>query len=237
MSAKPILNFCTLGTLDIFSQLQIEEALLRVDDQNWCLINVGSPPAIVLGISGVVHELVDEQKLHHHPIPLIRRFSGGGTVVVDQNTLFISFIFSRRDFDLGNCPRKVMQWTEVVYKPVFAPESFSLEETDYTLYNKKIGGNAQYFSKERILHHTTFLWDFLPHHMSLLKMPKTTPRYRKDRNHEEFVDRLCRYYPSPSYLIDRLKTELSKQFHIAEQSDHSFHDMLLKPHRKALQRL
>lgn len=231
------LNFCELHNLDIFKQLQLEEALLRCDDQNWCLVNRGSSPAIVLGISGVAHELVDLQKVSENPIPLIRRFSGGGTVIVDENTLFVTFLFSKKDLDLGTCPRKVMQWTETIYKPVFQPEAFSLQETDYTIHSKKVGGNAQYFSKDRTLHHTTFLWDFDPKNMSYLTMPKKTPEYRKGRSHEEFIDKLCRLYPSQQFLIDRLKNELQNHFSVQEKSFSSFQEILKKPHRTSLARL
>ena len=37
----------------ILEQLQLEEALFRADQRNWCLLNSGSPPAIVMGISGL----------------------------------------------------------------------------------------------------------------------------------------------------------------------------------------
>ena len=42
----------------IYDQLLIEEQLLRHESGNYILINSGSPPAIVLGISGKVPELV-----------------------------------------------------------------------------------------------------------------------------------------------------------------------------------
>ena len=39
--------------LPILRQLRLEEALLRADAGNWCIINDGSSiPAIVMGISG-----------------------------------------------------------------------------------------------------------------------------------------------------------------------------------------
>ena len=36
----------------ILEQLKMEEALLRSDNRNWCIINQGSPVSIVMGISG-----------------------------------------------------------------------------------------------------------------------------------------------------------------------------------------
>ena len=42
-----------LQNFPILRQLLLEEALLRADSSNWCIINDGtSVPAIVMGISG-----------------------------------------------------------------------------------------------------------------------------------------------------------------------------------------
>ena len=48
--------------LPILEQLRLEEASLRCDERNFCIINEGSTPAIVLGISGKLEELVDQEK-------------------------------------------------------------------------------------------------------------------------------------------------------------------------------
>lgn len=63
-------------------------------------------------------------------IQVIKRFTGGGTVVVDHNTTFCSLIFRAEDVEGVECyPRPVMQWSEGFYKPVFAPHGeFSLRE-------------------------------------------------------------------------------------------------------------
>lgn len=70
-----------LNDIPILTQLQIEEALLRLDDRNWCIINHGSTDAIVMGISGKAEELIHQGKLRDNPVNVIRRFSGGGTVL------------------------------------------------------------------------------------------------------------------------------------------------------------
>ena len=80
----------------IYEQLLLEEALLRNDSRNFCIVNKGSSPAIVMGISGKAQELVDLAKAQSLQIPIIKRFSGGGTVIVDHNTLFVTFIFQKR---------------------------------------------------------------------------------------------------------------------------------------------
>ena len=69
------MNILHLKNFPIFRQLQIEEALLRLDKRNFCIINEGSPPAIVMGISGKPDELIDKTRLAQNPIPVIKRFS------------------------------------------------------------------------------------------------------------------------------------------------------------------
>ncbi len=50
---------------------------------------------------------------------------------------------------------------------------------DYCFGEAKFGGNAQAITRKRWLHHTTFLWDFQPSHMGLLKHPANAPAYRE----------------------------------------------------------
>lgn len=44
---------------------------------------------------------------------------------------------------------------------------------------RKFGGNAQAITRQRWLHHTSFLWDFKPENMQLLKAPVRAPDYRE----------------------------------------------------------
>jgi lipoate---protein ligase len=52
--------------------------------------------AIVLGLSGKIPELVEAERANADEVPLIRRYSGGGTVLVDSNTIFCSIIMNVR---------------------------------------------------------------------------------------------------------------------------------------------
>ena len=228
-------NLLCLDQEPILNQLQIEEALLRVDSENWCIINRGSSPAIVMGISGKPESLIDIERYQKHPIPVIRRFSGGGTVVVDENTLFISFIFSKKSLDFGMSSQEVLRWSEEFYKPVFLPHPFVCQENDYTIAERKIGGNAHYFTKERWLHHTTFLWDYNPQLMALLQFPEKRPEYRLLRSHEEFITRLQLYYPSIESLVETCIFELGRHFSVTERTKEECLAIMHKPHRKSLE--
>lgn len=54
----------------------------------------------------------------------------------------------------------------------------SAVHADYTFGEQKFGGNAQAITKQRWLHHTSFLWDFDDSNMALLKHPSRVPKYR-----------------------------------------------------------
>lgn len=52
-------------------------------------------------------------------IQVIRRFSGGGTVIVDEGTIFITFICNKDAIvDLLPYPRPIMSWSAKLYGDV-----------------------------------------------------------------------------------------------------------------------
>ena len=195
--------------LSIFEQLCIEEALLRSDSRNWCILNRGAnPPVIVMGISGKPEMLVQLDAVKNARVPVIRRFSGGGTVVVDSGTVFASFVCSRDAVpEKPSFPRELMEWSAKFYEPVFSrlcgnTSPFSLRENDYCLGDTKVGGNAQTLSAGRWVHHTSFLWSFREEHMRLLTLPSKRPAYRLDRPHSAFLTPLCEHHPFGGSLDD-----------------------------------
>ena len=218
---------------NIFSQLQIEEALLRTSDKNWCLVTTGTSPAVVLGISSKVHEMIHLDKIEQNPIPIIRRFSGGGTVVVDRNTIFITFIFNQADTpDVLPNPQAILEWAKQIYHPIFGSLPFNLRENDFVFDHLKCGGNALYLIKDRWLLHTSWLWDYDKLWMEYLKNPKRQPDYRKQRPHEDFLIPLKTHFSSKKELLDSFITSLRNRFHTIEKDSTSCIDYLNRPHRK-----
>lgn len=230
---KNSLYLLHLYQVPIFRQLQIEEALLRTDSRNWCLVNHGSPSAIVMGVSGKTDEWINTIQLEKKPVTLIRRFSGGGTVFIDKETLFITFICNTSLIPIQPYPRHIMSWTEKLYQPVFHPHPFRLEENDYVFGERKFGGNAQSICKERWLHHSSFLWDYQIENMDYLLLPKKAPTYRQGRAHSDFLCRLKEYWPEKKFFMDCFFKELEKNFTLKESDEKEIEEILLKPHRKA----
>lgn len=229
----PPLYLLHLSNTSILEQLQLEEALLRVDDRNWCIVNHGSSPAIVMGISGQIHQLIHEEKWKSAPVPIIRRFSGGGTVFVDENTTFITFICNTTFVPVSPFPCQIMRWTEEFYRPLFSPHDFQLQENDYTLGLHKFGGNAQSICKGRWLHHSSLLWDFSPVNMDYLQLPPKMPTYRQQRSHGDFLCRLKNYWSHKEEFHQHLMNQLNIQFNIQEMKREEVWKITQEPHRKA----
>ncbi len=233
MKNLPQINVLALEGVSILEQLRLEEALLRSGDQNFCILNHKSSPAIVMGISGKEEELIDEEEFSKRPVSVIRRFSGGGCVLINQETLFLTFICNRKDIDIGTCPKALLSWTEKVLMPCFLPGSFQVRENDYVLGDKKFGGNAQYFTKDRWLHHTSILWDFSDEEMRVLKMPPKIPDYREGRSHKKFLIRLKEHFSSKDHFFENVIHSLSKSFQLQKLEKCDVEYILKTPHRKA----
>ena len=202
--------------LCILRQLRLEEKLLRSPGAgNWCLLNDGTPErSVVLGISGKPHQLVDVRRALDDGVRVIKRFSGGGTVIVDRDTQFVTLVMNAAAVpDLALFPRQIMEWTGTLYggRPhgVFADmPGWQLRENDYVIGERKVGGNAQSISKDRWLHHTSFLWDFREETMKFLTNPAKQPRYRANRSHSDFLAPLKTYLPDRNALATRIEAAL-----------------------------
>lgn len=230
---RPQLHLIDLRGTSILDQLRIEEALLRADERNWCLVNQGVSSTIVMGISAKPEELIDYSQLNDKPVPVLKRFSGGGTVFIDENCLMCTFICNSQDMNVPCFPKEVFTWSEKFYKPLFHDVDFALRENDYVIGSKKFGGNAQYMTRNRWLHHSSLLWDFKSENMRYLKMPQKTPEYRKNRNHEEFLCKLSHYYSTKEDIHERFKKRLGECFSFHEYDKHNLTEILERPHRKA----
>lgn len=64
-------------------------------------------------------ELTDLKSVLRDHVPVIRRFSGGGTVIVDDGTIFVTFICNKDVIPgLQAYPYPIMSWTGQLYGDV-----------------------------------------------------------------------------------------------------------------------
>ncbi|KAL1360839.1 hypothetical protein HN51_006223 [Arachis hypogaea] len=212
----PLMNLVRLRGFPILQQLHLEERMLRTSSANWCIINDGTTfPTVVMGLSGKVPELVEAKSVLRDHIPVIRRFTGGGTVIVDQGTIFVTLICNKDDVsDVQPFPRPIMSWSGQLYDEVFKGfADFHLRENDYVFGDRKFGGNAQSITKHRWVHHTSFLWNYEVKNMSYLKLPAKAPKYRLTRDHTDFVCSMKEYLPR-SEFVERTIKAIGAQFSV-----------------------
>lgn len=237
LSNRPKLHLIQLKKWSIMDQLRLEEALLRLDQRNWCILNEGASQAIVMGISTKPEQVIHYPKLNSAPVPLIKRFTGGGTVFIDENCLLSTFICNSDELKVPCFPKAVFEWSESFYQSLFPTCNFALRENDYVIDQKKFGGNAQYMSKNRWLHHSSLLWDYAPENMEYLKMPPKMPGYRQNRIHSDFLCRLNSYYPNKEKFMDSLVKRLSVFFSVHAMPVSEIEGIVNEPHRKVTQEI
>ncbi|XP_037492937.1 uncharacterized protein LOC105635929 [Jatropha curcas] len=191
---RPLMNLVKFKGVSILEQLHLEEKLLRTSSDNWCIVNDGTnAPAIVMGLSGKPSELLEIGPVLRDHVPVIKRFTGGGTVIVDGGTIFVTLICNKDDVPgVQPYPPSIMSWSGLLYNEVFQGiGDFQLRENDYVFGDHKFGGNAQSIIKSRWVHHTSFLWDYDVKNMAYLRLPALAPKYRSARNHNEFLNYLA----------------------------------------------
>jgi lipoate-protein ligase A len=192
------IELITLQDTPIEKQLEIEKTLLDKETNSFILINTGPPKAIVMGSSQKEEEVIHLEKASK--IPIIRRFSAGGCVILDKDTIMVTFIMNKKEVGIDLFPLSIMKWTEKFYQNCLSIPSFSLVDNDYVIGDKKVGGNAQYIKKARFLHHSSFLWDYNKEHMDVLKHPPKEPAYRKHRPHHEFLTTLKPHLSKEAFI-------------------------------------
>ncbi len=124
-------------------------------------------------------------------IKIVRRISGGGTVLQGPGCVNFSMVVSyKRD--------KAMESIGGSYRALLGKVAHALGEegvpsvfepiSDLSVYGRKISGNAQARKKNYFLHHGTFLTALSLGKVSRwIKLPSVEPRYREGRTHEEFM--------------------------------------------------
>jgi lipoate-protein ligase A len=79
---------------------------------------------IVMGIGGKPNRLLNIDKVIQDKVLVVKRFSGGGTVVMNHNAIWTTLIGRTQDFpEVEPFPRSIMEWSA---KEVFGPAFDSL---------------------------------------------------------------------------------------------------------------
>lgn len=182
----------------LFAQLQLEERLFRWGHGAWWLYNASPhPTTAVLGYFQKRTETVRPTRL-----PILRRFSGGGAVIVGPGTPLSALITP-----IDNVLPPITRFYNAVR--TIHPH-LAHTENDFHIAQKKVAGHAIAQARGVSLLHTSWLFHYHPATMAALYHPPQEPSYRQGRQHTNFMGELRHFFSTPQALLQAV-TEALKQ--------------------------
>ena len=161
-------------------------------------------PAVVLGAGCRLTDDVDEAACQADDVPILRRSSGGGTVVLGPGCLLYTLVLdSERTPELAGIRSsyafilsRVAQALSPLTPTPLPPGERGRGEggleaagiSDLAAAGRKVSGNAQQRKRRYLLHHGTLLYAFdLTRVGRYLPPPPRQPEYRAGRDHAVFL--------------------------------------------------
>lgn len=146
---------------------------------------------VVLGRSSRVVDDVHVEACRQDCVPVLRRASGGGTVLQGPGCLSYAFVLP---ISLHADLRDLRRTNEFLLRPIAAALSrwepaIALQGiSDLAVERRKISGNAQRRTRRALLFHGTLLHGMGADVISrYVKHPKRQPEYREERSHFDFL--------------------------------------------------
>ena len=192
------LHLYNLTLVTAMENLALDDALLALVDQdpNAACLRFWEPHdySVVLGRSNQAETEVRLDACLAEGIPVLRRTSGGGTVIAGPGclcyTLVLPLTDQLRSMGITRVTAELMERTANGLR-ILLPEIAVCGTSDLVWNNQKFSGNAQRWLRRAFVHHGTLLHHFdLTKFASFLAHPKREPEYRRSRPHAEFVTNL-----------------------------------------------
>lgn len=142
---------------DPYFNLALEEYFVKFKDlADDVLILWQNEPTIVVGQNQNAYEELNLDYVEKNNIKVVRRLSGGGAVYHDLGNLNFTIIknagqLHKNDFSFFALP-------VIACLKKFEVEAIFSGRNDILIDGKKFSGNAQYFHKNKVLHHGTLLF-------------------------------------------------------------------------------
>ncbi len=148
-------------------------------------------PAVVLGSGSMLAEDVHEAACAANGVPIVRRSSGGGTVLLGAGCLVYTLVLAYdRAPALTSIPSSyafILEQLRLGLEGVL-PGTERAGTSDLAAGGRKFSGNAQQRKRHYLLHHGTLLYDFdLEQVGRYLHLPSRQPDYRMGRAHRLFL--------------------------------------------------
>jgi lipoate-protein ligase A len=188
------MRFVDITLSSLAENLALDEALLLAAEKDGAEVLrlwEWPAPAVVLGAACKLAEDVDEDACGRHVIPILRRSSGGGTVLLGAGcllyTLVLGYDRAAELTDVRASYRYILGRVRAALLPV-VPALELAGISDLAVAGRKVSGNAQQRKRHCLLHHGTLLYGADVAAMGrYLLQPSRQPAYRAGRDHRDFV--------------------------------------------------
>ncbi|MBI3322235.1 MAG: lipoate--protein ligase family protein [Candidatus Omnitrophica bacterium] len=174
--------------------LACDEALLDAcEEEGREVLRFWEPAAhfVVLGYANALRSEVRSGACRAAGVPVLRRMSGGGTVLQGPGVLNYSLVLRAEEPAMRTIPatnRAVMGRNRACLERLLPGPVTAEGDTDLALSGRKFSGNAQRRRRKALLFHGTFLLglDFALLDR-VLPLPAKQPAYRRSRAHGDFL--------------------------------------------------
>jgi len=150
-----------------------------------------SLPFIVLGYGCRAATEADLALAEFRGVPVLRRITGGGTVMQGPGCLNYALVLSAAKEEtatIGRANAFIMNVMRKALQPLSGQQIRIEGFTDLTISSRKFSGNSQRRLKKFLLFHGTVLYQFdIGLVDELLPPPLRQPAYRADRAHSSFL--------------------------------------------------
>jgi lipoate-protein ligase A len=177
---------CDEAFLKLFEARRATDALLRI----WEPKN----HFVVLGHSNRIDAEVNFAGCESERVPILRRLSGGGTVMQGPGCLNYSLILRNGvdiPLDIGGAFQFVLEHHKQCIQEMIGDRVDIAGVSDLVIKGRKFSGNAQYRKRRFTLLHGTFLLNLDSAIVGrCLRLPSKQPAYRQNRSHSCFMRNL-----------------------------------------------
>lgn len=176
--------------------LALDEALLDLGEAREGLAVLrfyeAASPCVVVGFGNQVEREVNLPACRVDGVPVLRRVSGGGAVVLGPGCLAYALVLpishAAELESVTGTNRFVMAQQQRAVEACLGQEVEIRGHTDLAVAGRKFSGNSQRRRRRCVLFHGTLLYDFdLAAISRWLREPSVRPEYRGDRDHARFV--------------------------------------------------
>lgn len=193
-----------------------DEILVRCEEKLALSCFLPESPMVVLGASNTAADEVEEDNCRADDVPVLKRYGGGGTVLLYSGSLVVSLGTWVKQHYQNKLYFQALNQAVIDALAERWPALSALGQrglSDITFEDKKVAGTSLFRSRNYLLYQASILADLdIVAIQRYLKHPTKEPDYRAGRDHKSFLTSLGEIVPdfSAAAALVTLQTALPR---------------------------